>query len=393
MSGRIYLIQSDDSLQALEERPYQNEDLLQTLLEKYPELLAGEQITPPPPRRWLLISREVSVPDEERGGQNMYLDHLFLDQDGIPTLVEVKRSSDVRIRREVVGQMLDYAANAVVYWPLEEVRTRFELACESRQEDPAAVIATHIQTGIDDGEAVELFWNQVKTNLQAGRIRMVFVADSIPPQLRRVVEFLNEQMDPAEVLAVELRQFVGQGIKTIVPRIIGQTAEAGKKKGSTQRETRQWDEISFFAELAQQGDIAVTVARRILVWAREHNTHVYWGKGTVTGSFAPTYVHHEIKHPLFAVWTRGRLESYFSMLKNRRPFKDDKKRQEIVDRFNEIDGISLPPDALNRQPSLALTTLADEQRLSRLLAVFEWVIAEIERREHNTNLGNAEFPG
>jgi hypothetical protein len=81
------------------------------------------------------------------------------------------------------------------------------------------------------------------------------------------------------------------------------------------------------------------------------------------------------------------------MLKNRRPFKDDKKRQEIVDRFNEIDGISLPPDALNRQPSLALTTLADEQRLSRLLAVFEWVIAEIERREHNTNLGNAEFPG
>jgi hypothetical protein len=218
MSGRIYLIQSDDSLQALEERPYQNEDLLQTLLEKYPELLAGEQINETNPRRWLLISREVSVPDEERGGQNMYLDHLFLDQDGIPTLVEVKRSSDVRIRREVVGQMLDYAANAVVYWPLEEVRTRFELACESRQEDPAAVIATHIQTGIDDGEAVELFWNQVKTNLQAGRIRMVFVADSIPPQLRRVVEFLNEQMDPAEVLAVELRQFVGQGIKTIVPR-------------------------------------------------------------------------------------------------------------------------------------------------------------------------------
>ena len=32
----------------------------------------------------------------------------------MPTLVEVKRSSDTRIRREVVGQMLHYAANAVV---------------------------------------------------------------------------------------------------------------------------------------------------------------------------------------------------------------------------------------------------------------------------------------
>jgi len=32
-------------------------------------------------------------------------------------------------------------------------------------------------------------------------IRMLFVADRIPAELRRIVEFLNEQMDPAEVLA------------------------------------------------------------------------------------------------------------------------------------------------------------------------------------------------
>jgi hypothetical protein len=31
-----------------------------------------------------------------------------LDQDAVPTLVEVKRSSDTRIRREVMGQMSDY---------------------------------------------------------------------------------------------------------------------------------------------------------------------------------------------------------------------------------------------------------------------------------------------
>ena len=38
---------------------------------------------------------------------------------------------------------------------------------------------------------------------------MIFVADLIPPELQRVVEFLNSQMDPAEVLAVEIRQFTG----------------------------------------------------------------------------------------------------------------------------------------------------------------------------------------
>ena len=45
-------------------------------------------------------------------GGRWLVDRLFLDQDGVPTLVEVKRSSDTRIRREVVGQLLEYAANA-----------------------------------------------------------------------------------------------------------------------------------------------------------------------------------------------------------------------------------------------------------------------------------------
>jgi hypothetical protein len=44
----------------------------------------------------------------------------------------------------------------------------------------------------------DAFWRQVDANLRAGRVRMVFVADRIPPELRRIVEFLNEQMRPAE---------------------------------------------------------------------------------------------------------------------------------------------------------------------------------------------------
>jgi hypothetical protein len=59
---------------------------------------------------------------------------------------------------------------------------------------------------------------------------MVFVADIIPPELRRIVEFLNGQMDPAEVLALEVRQFVGQGLKALVPKVVGQTAVAQRAK-------------------------------------------------------------------------------------------------------------------------------------------------------------------
>src|SRR5262249_37132100 len=77
----------------------------------------------------------------------------------------------------------------------------------------------------------EAFWQNVKTNLQAGRIRLLFVADQIPSELKRIVEFLNTQMNPAEVLALELQQFEGQGLKTIVPVRYGQTEEARVIKG------------------------------------------------------------------------------------------------------------------------------------------------------------------
>jgi hypothetical protein len=75
-------------------------------------------------------------------------------------------------------------------------------------------------------------------------VRLIFVADEIPPELRRVVEFLNRQMDPAEVLAIEVKQFVGETLKTLVPRVLGQTETARQKKGVGAGETRQWDEPS-----------------------------------------------------------------------------------------------------------------------------------------------------
>ena len=238
MGEAIYLLQEGGALIAMQSEPYDSEGLLQELLAKHPHLLAGEQINAEAPRRWLLVSREMAVPAEEGGSGRWAIDHLFLDQDGVPTLIEVKRATDSRIRREVVGQMLDYAANAVVYWPVEDIRARYEAALPATKELPAEFLGEDV----DPDE----FWQRVKINLQAGRVRLVFVADRIPLELRRVVEFLNAQMDPAEVLALEIEQFVGSGHRTLVPRIVGQTAEAERRKGAGLTPSRQWDDASFF---------------------------------------------------------------------------------------------------------------------------------------------------
>src|SRR5213595_598802 len=124
----------------MRETPYEAEDVLQQLIARFPSLLAGDQFDGDVPRRWLLIGREASLPDDEDAAGRWSVDHLFLDQDAVPTLVEVKRSSDTRIRREVVGQVLDYAANAVVYWPIDRLRGMFEAACQSKGLEPQIVL-------------------------------------------------------------------------------------------------------------------------------------------------------------------------------------------------------------------------------------------------------------
>jgi hypothetical protein len=332
MTGRIYLLDEHSSLLPMQEQPYDSEALLQELLAKHPDLLAGEQIDSDEPRRWLLVTREMPVPGEEEGPGRWSLDHLFLDQDAIPTLVEVKRSSNTQIRRDIVGQMLDYAANAVVYWPVEDIQAKFEAQCEASGIDPEEEVANLLGERQDTAD----FWQQVKTNLQAGRIRMVFIADEIPSELRRIVEFLNGQMDPAEVLAIEIKQYVGEGMKTLVPRVIGHTETARQKRSAGNRQIRQWDEASFLADLTQRrGDDEVVVARRLLEWVSDNRLRLWWGQGRSDGSFFPIYDNKHGKHLLFAVWTYGRVEIQFQHMKNP-PFDNDAKRQELSHRLSQI---------------------------------------------------------
>jgi hypothetical protein len=54
MSGSIYLLDGDGGLVPMGETEYDSEDLLQGLLAKHADLLAGDQIDPDRPRRWLL---------------------------------------------------------------------------------------------------------------------------------------------------------------------------------------------------------------------------------------------------------------------------------------------------------------------------------------------------
>jgi hypothetical protein len=264
----IFLIDGSGKLERVPNTPYASEDMLQQLLEQHPELFSGDQINPDAPPRWMLISREAGIPDQEGGGERWSVDHLLLDQTGRPTFVEVKRASDTRIRREVVGQMLDYAANAKVYWPTDQIKA---LASETSGGDDRLTerLGELLQLGeADDATtAIETFWANVERNLRAGEVRLLFVADGIPGELRRVIEYLNEHMPAVEVLGVEMRHYEGGNIRALVPRIVGQTEFARQQKQSSGRVRRQISRedfleqcphrsAEFFAELLDQATAA-----------------------------------------------------------------------------------------------------------------------------------------
>lgn len=177
--GVIYMVDGERLRRMTPSAP-ENEDRMQALVAQYPELITDGD------GDLLLVCREAAIGDGEAAGR-WSLDHLFVTREAVPVLVELKRASDTRIRREVVGQLIDYAANASAHWAAGTIAATFARTVGVDRAD--AVLAEFI----GDRDPDE-FWKQVDSNLASGRLKLVFVADVIPRELAIVVEFLNSQM-------------------------------------------------------------------------------------------------------------------------------------------------------------------------------------------------------
>lgn len=368
MSGTIYLRDEHGELKKMTQLDYDSEDVLQRLLARYPDLLAGEQIDSDRPRRWLLLGREVGLTDREDGADRWSVDHLFVDQEAVPTLVEVKRSADTRIRREVVGQMLDYAANAVTYWPTDRLRSVFEEQIRKRGGDPDRALTEFLGPDAD----ASAFWSDLVTNLKEGRLRLLFVAEGIPSELRRIIEFLNDQMDRTEVLGVEIKRFTNEKTEVHVPRVIGQTARARQQK-RTSRTSRVWDEASFFAEIARAcSSEDVEFVRGLYDWAVERWGPPNWGTGTTRGSFM---IRPE-KYPLLIVRTDGVMQLWFAAM-GWPPFDDHAERMRLIERFNVVPGVALEPTSTEGMGKIHVADVRFHTALPAFREALDWAASRI----------------
>lgn len=223
--GKIFLVEgAQHSLTELAETAYPKEKELQEYLEEHWDLLPGDQIDPDNPRRWMLVKREMWMPGSKTGDWSV--DHLFLDQDGIPTFVECKLAANSEARRKVVAQMLDYAASGTEYWGAGKLRQAANDTASKQKEkynldDKVRELCAAPKTQ-DEDSVIDDYWQTVESNLRSGKVRLIFVTDEAPRELRRLVEFLNSKMADVQCFVVQIKQFCPdtEDRRVLIPTVI-----------------------------------------------------------------------------------------------------------------------------------------------------------------------------
>ena len=163
------------------------------------------------------------------------IDVLYVSPSGNLTLVEAKLWRHPQPRREVVGQIIDYAT-ALALWEYEDL-------------DDVTMQATGLSlwdlVGSNDLCPYEHegdFVDAVSTNLQQGRFLLLVVGDGIRHDVERIATYVQVAPQLRFSLAlVELRVFdvPGEGKRLVVPSVVTQTDEDYASRSRGQRRPRR----------------------------------------------------------------------------------------------------------------------------------------------------------
>lgn len=155
-----------------------NEAWLRDFLLRHPEALPAADIDPafadPIP-----VCRELSTPAGP-------IDALFTNRAGALTVVECKLWRNPQARREVVGQILDYAKE-LARWRYEDLQREVSRA---RREPGNALfrLVAERHGGLDEARFVDA----VGRNLRAGRFLLLVAGDGIREGTEAIVRFMQE---------------------------------------------------------------------------------------------------------------------------------------------------------------------------------------------------------
>ena len=154
-----------------------SEDTLQDLLFRFPRALPisaidatyGEAIP---------VCRELPTPAG-------YLDALYVNHLGWLTLAEFKLWRNPQARREVIGQILDYAKD-LASWGYEDLQRRVSLATGRKGNALYELVREH-HPDLDEAEFVD----SVTRHLRRGEFLLLIIGDGIQEGAANIVDFVQ----------------------------------------------------------------------------------------------------------------------------------------------------------------------------------------------------------
>lgn len=211
-------------------------------------------------------------------------------------------------------------------------------------------------------------------------VTSIWIAAQVVEQHRAALDWLNEiTAEGTNFFGVEVELWrIGESPE-MAPKfnIVSKPNAWSKQIPKAARESRQWDEESFFEALQEHAADAVGPARAILDWGKTAMPEFWWGQGTQDGSFYPGVSIGGHRHIVVSAWTYGRLEFQFERMQYRPVFDSQEKRGELLEKLNREVGLGIPTSKVNLRPSVPLTTFADPAKLQALLNVLDWYVAEV----------------
>jgi hypothetical protein len=351
--------ESNQKWQLVQAAAFQGEKALQKLLAEEPSLISIDEIREG--------SGELLIAIREFPLAIGPIDILGFSAKGDIAIIECKLASNSEIKRQVIGQVFEYGANL---WEMDY--ENLDSVIKSRH---GKTLVESFREITDPNWDEEVFRNNIESSLQNGDFILVIVVDEISDALTRIIRFINEAGKPAfSFAALEMQHFQHSTTEMLVPHIIGVNKTPEKPRG----ERKKWDEESFFSEIKEKHPKYFSNIQQIYQWAK-NNSKIWWGEGSINGSFVPVIPYDGKSFQLFAVYTSGVIEIFFQYYLYKPPFDVEEKRIELFNKLNQIDGVKIPKDGLNRRPSIPFGAINTPEKIAQFISIFEWVIQEVNR--------------
>jgi hypothetical protein len=283
-SGQPILVQNNKTSQlvriALDTKTF-NENWIQNLIQTNPDILPIREIEPVFSPA-ISIGREVMTPVG-------YIDNLFISADGYLTIIETKLWRNPEARREVVGQILDYAKELSkwTFTDLDKSVVAYNQLCNNNGDGLLATVRKSYELEEADEQ---YFIDNISKNLKRGRFLLLIVGDGIRESVEDMVEYLSQTPQLYFTLAlVELQVFKlneTDNSLIVIPQLITRTREITRAIVRIEGNTSADLKVNIETDLGTEAIKKVSATKALSISAQDFFEQLEKNKGKEIADFA-----------------------------------------------------------------------------------------------------------